>query len=44
MLKIRDEIFTFNEDEQEYMGYLSIWNKKQKFIFMVLSIEIMKKI
>lgn len=33
MLKIRDEIFTFNEDEQEYMGYLSIWNKKTEVHF-----------
>lgn len=28
MLKIKDNIFTFNEEENEYMGYLSIWNKE----------------
>lgn len=33
MLKIKDNIFTFNEEENEYMGYLSIWNKKTEVHF-----------
>ena len=33
MLKIKDNIFTFNEEENEYMGYLSIWNKETEVHF-----------
>lgn len=33
MLKIKDNIFNFNEDEKEYMGYLSIWNRKTEAHF-----------
>ena len=33
MLKIKDNIFNFNEDEKEYMGYLSIWNRKTEVHF-----------
>jgi len=33
MLKIRKKIFTFNKDEEVYMGHLSIWNKETEVHF-----------
>jgi len=33
MLKIRKKIFTFNKDEEVYMGHLSIWNKDTEVHF-----------
>ena len=33
MLKIRNKIFTFNKDEEVYMGHLSIWNKETEVHF-----------
>ena len=33
MVKIRNKIFTFNEDEEVYMGHLSIWNKDTEVHF-----------
>ena len=33
MVKIRNKIFTFNEDEEVYMGHLSIWNKETEVHF-----------
>ena len=33
MLKIRKKIFTFNKDEEVYIGHLSIWNKETEVHF-----------
>ena len=33
MLKIRNKIFTFNDKEKEYIGYLSIWDKETEVHF-----------
>ena len=33
MLKIRNKIFTFNDEEKEYIGYLSIWDKETEVHF-----------
>ena len=33
MLKTRDNTFTFNEEENVYMGHLSIWNKETEVHF-----------
>ena len=33
MLKIKNNIFTFNEEEKEYIGHLAIWNKETEVHF-----------